>query len=333
MRRYCLRLAIHCMLAAGTAAAAPATLRWQTDVARPQPRDWEVFRGETIVLAPVMTESSAGVDLSGAACAMWYQTNGMADAWWSVPAATGTVAGEVRATWAPTNDCGAARYNYFIDASSSAGTMYRAHGRLIMRHAPGATPSILAAPTTLTDAMQAWADARYDPLGSAQTASNALAAAVQAEALARESGDAAARTNWQAVVYSLTNGAALGTTALQPSWAPTGHVATAGYADAAERAATADWAAEATYATDAGSAMTLDPYSADGQALAAATAHADSPAAHPDIRAAIDAATNALAGNIMGGDLPVQRWKMFDFGVSSNRWLILTNDVLEIWEQ
>lgn len=121
----------------------------------------------------------------------------------------------------------------------------------------------------------------------------ALQSALDAEAAARASGDLVAMTNWQARVNALTNGAALGETALQPSWAATGHVATAGYAEAATSAFSSDLAAEATYAHDAGRAIALDPDSADGLALAAATAHADSPAAHPDIRQAIDGLTDA----------------------------------------
>ena len=312
MRRYCLLLTVHCLLAAGTAAAAPALLRWQTDVARPQPRDWEVFQGETVVLAPVMTEGGAGVDLSGSTCALWYQTNGMAGAWWSVPAATGTVAGEVRATWSPTNDCGAARYNYFVAAASPAGTMYRAHGRLVMRHAPGAAPAILAAPTTLTDALQAWADSRYDPAGTAQTASNALAAAVQAEAAARASGDAA-----------LTNGAALGETALQPSWAATGTVYNSVWA---ENTITAMAAFELyrpgtdSEALDAATAHITDP-AAHAQPMTNAAAavvavHDTNTTAHAHIRAAIDVATNALIQTYLLG---------------TNAWMSISNQTLTIW--
>ena len=52
----------------------------------------------------------------------------------------------------------------------------------------------------------------------------ALQSALDAEAQARAAGDLVAMTNWQAVVYSLTNGAALGATALQPAWAETGAV-------------------------------------------------------------------------------------------------------------
>lgn len=276
MRRYCLLLTVHCLLAAGTAAAAPALLRWQTDVARPQPRDWEVFQGETVVLAPVMTEGGAGVDLSGSTCTLWYQTNGMAGAWWSVPAATGTVAGEVRATWSPTNDCGAARYNYFVAAASSAGTMYRAHGRLVMRHAPGAAPAILAAPTTLTDAMQAWADARYDPLGTAQAVSNALASAMPA-AIA--------------------------------SWASSGTVHQAGFAEEAY---------QASVAIDAGTAAQLAPGVPDKLALDAATTHITDLTAHPDIRDEIVGATNALVQTYLLG---------------TNAWMSISNQTLTIWRE
>jgi len=52
-----------------------------------------------------------------------------------------------------------------------------------------------------------------------------LQAAITAEALARAAGDLVAMTNWQARVNALTNGAALGATALQPAWASTGTVA------------------------------------------------------------------------------------------------------------
>ena len=49
-------------------------------------------------------------------------------------------------------------------------------------------------------------------------------AAITAEAAARAAGDLVTMTNWQARVNALTNGAALGATALQPSWAATGTV-------------------------------------------------------------------------------------------------------------
>lgn len=226
------------LFVAGISRADPVAIRWTAETSRPAPVDIPAFQGETIYIEPAFATYGTALTLSNCTAALYWQTNGMASAWWSVPASI--VPGDpvrVRAIWSPTNDVGATRYTYFLGVASSAGAAYRAYGTLMMRAAPGATPSVLAAPTTLTDAMAAWADSRYDTAGAAQAVSNAL------------------------------------------------------------------------------------------------TGHTNDPAAHPDIREAIDAATNALAGNIMGGDLPVQRWMMFDFGVSSNRWLILTNDVLEIWEQ
>ena len=358
MRRYCLLLTVHCLLAAGTAAAAPALLRWQTDVARPQPRDWEVFAGETVVLAPVMTEGGAGVDLSGSTCALWYQTNGMAGAWWSVPAATGTVAGEVRATWSPTNDCGAARYNYFVAAASPAGTMYRAHGRLVMRHAPGATPSVLAAPTTLTDAMQAWADSRYDPAGAAQTVSNALASAVQAEAQARAAGDVVAMTNWQSIVFSITNdlaaaaahaatdhgltdrdGFQAGTEAYAEEGAAIGRRSKTshGVAAGSEAYTTTDGTqtGDAINATQLGTGGNYEEFSlqiytnklldADGHIpIARQALHDGDTGSHADIRAAIDAIplppTNAVAG-----------WLVWDSGSNVYWRVTATNLRFYVW--
>jgi hypothetical protein len=101
------------------------------------------------------------------------------------------------------------------------------------------------------------------------------------------------KTNLLNAINALTNGAALGATALQPSWAATGHVATAGAADFATTSTTADFATTADSAFSsywADSAMLLSPEHSDGQALAAATAHTNSPAAHPDIRALIETA-------------------------------------------
>ncbi len=144
------------LLAAACSLAGPAPLRWQVDVARPQPRDWEVFQGETVILAPLLTAGGAALDLAGETFACYYQTNGMASNWWSFAAAPGDATGEVYATWSPLHDCGAARYTFFISAAGSNGANYRAYGRLAMRSAPGATPSVLPAPTAFTDALALW---------------------------------------------------------------------------------------------------------------------------------------------------------------------------------
>lgn len=174
MRR---RLCIMIVVMAG-ALHAQTILRWIVDPARPAPADWPVFQGETVWMEPSFVSYGSPLSLTGATAVLYWQTNGMGNAWWSAPGLIIMGAPDrVRAVWGPQNDAGASRYNYFIAATTSSGTMYRAYGTIMMRASPGATPSILAAPTTLTDAMQAWADRRYVGVDVLQDVSNAMASA------------------------------------------------------------------------------------------------------------------------------------------------------------
>jgi hypothetical protein len=272
--------------------AAPVAIRWTAETSRPAPVDIPVFHGETLHIEPAFASYGTPLALSNTTAALYWQTNGMATAWWSVPAeiVTGDPA-RVRAIWSPTNDVGASRYTWFIATSSSNGASYRAYGTLMMRASPGATPAVLAAPSTLTDAMQAWADSRYDPAGTAQAASNALAAAVQAEAQARAAADLLA---------------------LPRTFASTGTVNNAVYAENAVYAGTADYAWEPR------------PDSEMASQIAASIDHTNSPAAHPDIRAAIDAIplppTNVVAG-----------WLVWDTGSNCYWRVSATNLRFYVW--
>lgn len=257
-----------------------------------------LMHGETIELRVRLLNYSTPVDLTGYTVVLHGQTNGQsaaesyqvaglpglpgdpsaaAQGWSSVPL-------DVSAWW-PT-DAPSGRWTVVATAPDTAARVMRAGGPLSVRGS-AAADVMAPIPQSITNLLREQWQAD-------------LSAAMQAESLARESGDAVALTNWQAVVYSHTNGAALGTTALQPSWAPTGHVATAGYADAAERAATADWAYEATYATDAGRA---DDLLLDGPAVLR-------------IAADIAGATNAL----------VQKYLL-----GTNAWMSISNQTLTIW--
>jgi hypothetical protein len=201
--------AILCCACALGAAAAPPTIRWYADTERPAAQEIPVWQGETVRLVPTFREQSTAVDLAGGTFSLYWQTNGMGVSWWSVPAAAGST-GEVVATWSPTNDIGAARYTFFIASTSASGTSYRAHGRLLMRAAPGATPSILAAPTTLTDALVTLL--LSGPLGSTSNLLDAAAAAYASAAAAAGSNyvRSVAATNPAAVAAA----AALADTAL-----------------------------------------------------------------------------------------------------------------------
>lgn len=149
------KLAFRCLLPAALcslAAAAPTALRWTVEGSRPAPADWTIFQGETVLLEPAFASYGDTLPLTNCTAALYWQTNGMDAAWWTVPAEIVTAATpRVRATWAPTNDCGAARYSYFISLSASGGLSYRAYGRLTMRPSPGATPNALPLPARMID--------------------------------------------------------------------------------------------------------------------------------------------------------------------------------------
>ncbi|HPK72457.1 MAG TPA: hypothetical protein PLN93_11005, partial [Vicinamibacterales bacterium] len=213
------------LAAAAAAVHAAAPLRWDAAIERPAAVEWPVYRGETASLQPRLLSYGAALAVTNAALTLYWQTNGMGAAWWSVPASASTSeAGRVIAPWAHTNDVGAAAYSFFIRAEIAGGDIYRAFGTLAMRDSPGWSP------TSAPPAAYAWVSP--DEL---QAVSNALASAtqeaVEAEALLRIAGDSAGSNRVAEVRAEMleTNAAVAGAlaTALQPSWAATGTVANA----------------------------------------------------------------------------------------------------------
>lgn len=273
------------MLAASLFAGVP--LRWSVETsARPRPFDVPIFRGETVSLSASLLSYGAPVDLTDAQCVFYWQTNGMHSAWWTLPGTA--TSNRLDFTWQPSCDVGAENYTFFLAATNAAGRNYRAHGRIRMIGSPGDSASgIHPDPTSV------W-DTRYDRAGTAQSYSNALAAALQDETQARIAGDA---------------------DSLSTTWAETGRVAYAGLANVSMLANNAD------YARIAGSLSGTTP---DGQALAAATDHITDPAAHPDIRQAIDAIplppTNVVSG-----------WLVWDAGSNCYWRVSATNLRFYIW--
>lgn len=124
----------------------PVPLRWTVETSRAQVAQFEAYRGETLLLEAEMR--SYGKPFSEVLQPdLYWQTNGMGAAWWTAPA---TASGNVlRATWSPTNDCGAAAYNCFIGGPDAT---YRAAFRLRMLPSPGFTPNHLKLPTVTYDA-------------------------------------------------------------------------------------------------------------------------------------------------------------------------------------
>ncbi len=159
---------------------------WPVETSRPAARTVTVYQGETIQLQPYFLQYGTRQDLSDITGAtLYWQTNGMASAWWSKPATV--ITGEsayINAVFSPTNDFGALKYTYFIRATTSGGSSYRANGSLKMKSSPGYTPATAVSPDYYGDLAVLLAPyvlielPDYDPLGAALAVSNVLAEAV-----------------------------------------------------------------------------------------------------------------------------------------------------------
>ena len=138
---------VPCMILATALAAAlhaSVPLAWEARPNAPAPASFDRHHGETIDFRCTLT----GFDAAFAPAAdvrLWYQTNGMGQAWWSAPA---TVQSNViTATWSPALDPGADRVSLFFGAPSNV----YASAVLRLRHSPGFTPSVLTLPVQRLD--------------------------------------------------------------------------------------------------------------------------------------------------------------------------------------
>jgi hypothetical protein len=139
------------LLSACTAYATPLHLRWTAEASDPKPYRAEIFRGETLELRSQLRQYGVDVALPDTATAsLYYQTNGMAGAWWQSPA-TATTSGVVSATWTPALDAGASQYVFFIGVSDNDNLIYRAYGQLRIHDSPGATPNAITPPVQTID--------------------------------------------------------------------------------------------------------------------------------------------------------------------------------------
>ena len=130
-------------LAAALHAAVP--LAWDVRPNNPAPAAFDRHHGETIHLTATFHGFGELPFEPGADVRLWYQTNGMGQAWWSAPA---TVASNVlSATWSPALDPGADRVSLFFGAPSNV----YASAVLRLRHSPGFTPSELTLPVQRLD--------------------------------------------------------------------------------------------------------------------------------------------------------------------------------------
>ncbi len=133
---------------APTILSASVPLRWTVETSRAVPATFEEYAGASYELEATLTSYGEPLPIEGDAYLFW-QTNGMASAYWQVPA---TVTNNVlKATWLPEMDCGAKSYNCFIGVP---GSVYNAAFQLRLRPTPGAVPSVLPLPVPTLDFQQ-----------------------------------------------------------------------------------------------------------------------------------------------------------------------------------
>ena len=127
------------LLASFTAFAAP--FKWVCDWPEARSQTFSLYQGETATFEPTFRVN--GLVVSNATIeAVWYQTNGMGNAWWKLDDNTFT----------PSNDVGAAAYRFFVEAHADGeDILYRANGALRMLPSPGFTPNVISFPARALD--------------------------------------------------------------------------------------------------------------------------------------------------------------------------------------
>ena len=136
-------LSYACSLAAVAAAAVP--LAWTVTPQNPAPVMFDRYHGETLGFAATFRGFGELPFAADADVRLWYQTNGMGQAWWSVPAAVQS--NVLSAVWSPALDPGAERVSLFFGAPSNA----YAAAVLRLRHSPGFAPASLPLPVPALD--------------------------------------------------------------------------------------------------------------------------------------------------------------------------------------
>ena len=94
------------MAALATLSSAFATpFKWTCDWPEARAQAFSLYQGETATFEPTFRVNGQLVT-NATIEAVWYQTNGMDQAWWKLDGNT----------FAPSNDVGAAAYRFFVEA-------------------------------------------------------------------------------------------------------------------------------------------------------------------------------------------------------------------------
>ena len=144
-------------------------LAWEVRPGQPAPVMLDRYHGETLSFAATFRGFGELPFSPDADIRLWYQTNGMGRAWWSVPA---TVQSNVlSAVWSPALDPGADRVSLFFGAPSNA----YASAVLRLRHSPGFAPGAMPDPESFHESdpvFAAWLATYTPPDTSLEPATN-----------------------------------------------------------------------------------------------------------------------------------------------------------------
>ena len=133
------RLALSLLLFCAVCNAFAKTFQWRIAGNETQVSQFAAYHGETVEFE--LSFTGAASNCTAAAARIYYQTNGMGQAWWQTD---GLV-------FDPTNDVGAATYRFFVRAQDNLGVNYTANGILRMLDSPGFTPSAVELPVKTLD--------------------------------------------------------------------------------------------------------------------------------------------------------------------------------------
>ena len=169
MKPHCKPLATALAATLHLAALAAVPLAWDSRPGNPAPASFDRYHGETLEFRCTFRGFGELPFAPGADIRLWYQTNGMGSAWWSVPA---TVSSNVlSATWSPALDPGADRVSLFFGAPSNA----YAAAVLRLRHSPGFAPGAMPDPESFHESdpeFTAWLSAYTPPSTSLEPSTN-----------------------------------------------------------------------------------------------------------------------------------------------------------------
>ena len=121
--------------------SAAVPVEWSCDIDAAQPRAVAAYRGETLILECTFTRRGAPISARAASATLYWQTNGMATAWWTTDAAVSGAT--VSAPFTPAMDPGAEQCTFFFSVADADGTNYRANGRIRFAPSPGVSPNTL----------------------------------------------------------------------------------------------------------------------------------------------------------------------------------------------